>query len=141
LLESLDSAEPRLPQRHDLAWRSSLPPGPGQILEVVPSWEFRRIARAAGDTMRAAAGSGLGERRIRDELLDHVALIVTSEHHRDEVTVRLVQGVVQMGFLGAGDSTPVRIRRSGAWLGAEARFGCVWHRTASGLGRVPQRPG
>lgn len=137
LLARLEHGESGLPGRHDMAWRSPLPPGPGQVLEAVPSGEFRRIARAAAETMRAAAGRGVGERRLRDELLDHVALVVSGEHHRDEVTVRLVQGVVRMGFLDTEDSAPVRIRRSGGWLGAQARFGCAWHHTERRLDLTP----
>lgn len=133
LLDRLEHGDPTLPGRHDLAWRSPLPPGAGEVLETVPGREFRRIARAAADTMRAAVGRGVGERRLRDELLDHVALVVSDEAHREEVPVRLVQGVVRMGFLGSDDSASVRVRRSGGWLGAEARFGCAWHRTGRGL--------
>jgi len=133
LLNRLEHGDPSLPGRHDLAWRSPLPPGAGDVLEAVPGHEFRRIAQAAADTMRAATGRGVGERRLRDELLDHVALVVSDEAHREEVPVRLVQGVVRMGFLGPDDSTPVRVRRSGGWLGAEARFGCAWRRTGRGL--------
>jgi hypothetical protein len=133
LLDRLERGDPSLPARHDLAWRSPLPPGPGDVLEAVPGREFRRIAQAAADTMRAAAGRGMGERRLRDELLDHVAMVVSGETHREEVPVRLVQAVVRMGFLGADESAPVRVRRSGAWLGAEARFGCAWRRTERSL--------
>lgn len=133
LLDRLEHGNPSLPGRHDLAWRSPLPPGVGDVLETVPGHEFRRIAQAAADTMRAAVGRGVGERRLRDELLDHVALVVSDEVHREEVPVRLVQGVVRMGFLGSDDSAPVRVRRSGGWLGAEARFGCAWRRTGRGL--------
>jgi hypothetical protein len=141
LLTRLERGESGLPARQDLAWRSPLPSDHGQVLEVVPGREFRDIARAAADTMRAAVGRGVGERRLRDELLDHVALVVTRGQQRDEVTVRLVQGVVRMGFLGTEDPTPVRIRRSGDWLGAEARFGCAWHRTGRGLTLTLRRPG
>lgn len=156
LLAVLERGETELPARHDLAWRSALPPDPGEVLEEVPTRELRRIADAAAATIRSATGraeapsSGsdapsesappvVGERRLRDELLDHVALIVTHGDRRDEIPVRLVQGVVRMGFLGPDDTAPVRIRRAGDWLAAEATYGTVWYRRPGGLRIAPVR--
>lgn len=134
LLAALERGETALPGRHDVAWRSPLPPEASEVVERVPAAEVRRVALAAAATIRAAVASlGVGERRLRDELLDHVAMIVTHGDRREEVPVRLVQGVVRMGFLGA-DDTSVRVRAAaGGWLGLEATYGCAWRRVAPGL--------
>ncbi|MGH3656767.1 MAG: hypothetical protein ACRDUA_08900 [Micromonosporaceae bacterium] len=136
----LHRGEAALPARHDLAWRSALPPSDGVPLEQVPSGELRRIADAAAATLKAATGTGVGERRLRDELLDHVALIVTHGDARHEIPVRLVQGVVRMGFLGPDDRTAVQIRHVTGWLGAEARYGTAWLRRPGGFSLTPTPP-
>lgn len=144
LLAGLERGEVGLPTRHDLAWRAPLPPGPGEVVETVPAREFRRIAQAAAQTLRAATGRGVGERRLRDELLSHTALVVTQGTTRHEVPLRLVQGAVRMGFLGPeddSDDATVRIRHARGWLGADARFGCAWYRAAATLGLQPASAG
>src|SRR6266508_1910237 len=80
-----------------------------------------------------------GERSLRDELLDHVALVVTHGDHRAEVPVRLVQALARMDFLGADDAAPVRIRRAPGWLGTEGRYGAAWYRTGDALRLSPRR--
>ena len=131
LLAALEGGRTSLPRRRDAEWRFALPPHAGRVLDEVPSGELRRISAAAAETLRAASGRGVGERRLRDELLDHVAMIVTAAADRAEVPVRLVQGVVRMGFLDRDDATPVRIRLAAGWVGAEATFGTAWWRPAS----------
>jgi hypothetical protein len=139
LLRGLERGERSLPGRHDLAWRSPLPPSAAEVLEDVPAGEFRRIAQAAASTLRAAGGRGVGERRLRDELLDHVALVVTHGDHRAEVPVRLVQALARMDFLGADDAAAVRIRRAPGWLGTEGWYGAAWYRTGDALRLSPRR--
>ena len=137
LLAVVERGEWALPPRHDLAWRAPLPPAAGEVLEHVPTAEFRRIAQAAASTLRAAVGRGVGERRLRDELLDHVALVVTRGERREEVPVRLVQGLARMGFLGPDDAAPERIRSASGWLGAEATYGTGWLRASTALSLRP----
>src|SRR5690606_19068819 len=102
---------------------------------------------AAADTLRqvTAAGVGgrpVGVRTVRDALLDHLAVVVEAPAGRIGVPLRVVQAVVRMGFLGDGDD-PVRVRRSGRWVGLAARFGTAWLPPTDPLTLrpVPRRPG
>lgn len=139
LLAGLERGETSLPQRYDTAWRAPLPPGGGEPLESVPTGELRRITRAAAQTVRDAGARGVGERRLRDELLDHTAVIVTVGDRQEEVPVRLVVALARMGFLDADDAAPVTIRGARGWLGAEARYGTAWYRTSTTLRVSPVR--
>jgi hypothetical protein len=103
----LQALEGELPGRHDAAWRWPLPSDAGRIVERIPVAEVRRLGAAAESTLRAAVtggvrGRAVGERVLRDALLDHVPVVViTDDGARVEVPQRLVQAVVRMGFLGA----------------------------------------
>jgi hypothetical protein len=144
LLDTLrDDTRPAPPAR-DAAWRWPLPPGLGRAVEVVPAVEVTRVAQAASRTLREASTQGIGgravgERVVRDTLLDHVPIIVTgSDGERVEVPQRLVQAVVRMGFLGQeaarsvtfGDDS-VTVRRSSSWIGLDASYGSAWYRPIS----------
>ncbi|MGH3713869.1 MAG: hypothetical protein ACRDT4_10480 [Micromonosporaceae bacterium] len=139
LLAVLERGERALPPRHDAAWRTPLPPDGGEPLETVPTGEIRRITRAAAQTVRDAGAAGVGERRLRDELLDHSALIITVGSRREELPLRLVVALARMGFLGPDDTAAVTIRAAGSWFGAEARYGTAWYRPASTLRISPVR--
>jgi hypothetical protein len=140
-----------VPQRRDQAWRWPLPPpGGGRAVETLRSTEIARIAAAASEALRTAAAEGVGgravgERVIRDALLDHVSIVVTAaDGTRVEVPQRLVQAVVRMGFLGParwnlstardtkGESL-VTVRISGSWIGLAASYGSAWFRPISQL--------
>ncbi len=164
LLDAFDTGSPGLPQRYDAQWRWPLPPEPGSVLERIPAAEVHRLAAAAAGTLRVAStvgvhGRGAGERIVRDALLDHVAIVVTTDAgQRVEVPQRLVQAVARMGFLGtagvpgAVSGNPaepvdgagwVEVRGTGAWVGLAAAYGTAWHRAAGPLlVRLsgPQRP-
>ena len=74
----------------------------------------------------------MGERVLRDALLDHVPVVVTGpDGERIEVSQRLVQAVVRMGF--AGSDAAVEVRVAGAWVGLAAGFGTAWYRPADAL--------
>ena len=141
LLDNLDAAGS--PRRRDEAWHWPLPPSRGRVVESIPAAELARIAEAASSTLRAVIGEGIGgrpvgERAVRDALLDHVAIVVTGEEgDRVEVPQRLVQAVVRMGFLGrpvvtSGDGT-VAVRVAQAWIGLAAPYGSGWYRPTSPL--------
>jgi hypothetical protein len=137
-----DSAE--LPAPVDVAWRWPLPPGPGVAVEALPAAEVRRVAAAAAEAVRAALGptapvglAGVGNRRIRDAMLDHVPIVVESGPQRFEISQRLVQGLARMGFLG---DDPVTVRSIGGWLGLSARHGTCWYRTIGGTVAVRIAP-
>jgi hypothetical protein len=150
LLSALSVGDDRLPPRRDADWRWALPTSQGQVVETVGAAELVDIARAAAGTLRTAATARrVGERMVRDALLDHVAIVVTAAAPgavagsgaggapasgaavpgRVEVPQRLVQAVVRMGFLGTGKGAadePVQVRIAGRWVGLAAPYGTAW---------------
>ncbi|MFJ6198689.1 hypothetical protein [Micromonospora sp. NPDC092111] len=153
LLARLESADTTLPPRRDDRWRWPLPPAGSRPVEVLPAAELRRIAEAAAGTLRTAAtegvaGRAVGQRVLRDALLDHVAVTVTPDDapaEPVEVTQRLVQGLVRMGFLGpAGPGSAiappaVQVRVAGRWVGLVGPYGAAWSRKVSELAIRPTR--
>jgi hypothetical protein len=141
---ALLAASGELPPRQDPRWRWPLPPGVGQVLEELPGQSLRDIAAAAAGTLREVTAAGLqgrpvGVRMLREALLDHVAIVVDCPSGRIDVPQRLVQAVLQMGFLGSRDAAeqPVRVRRAGRWTGLAARYGTAWLPPPAGLGLRP----
>ncbi|WP_436837635.1 hypothetical protein [Micromonospora rifamycinica] len=150
LLTRLASADPALPPARDDRWRWPLPPAASRPVEVLPAAELRRIAEAAAGTLRTAAAEGVrgravGQRVLRDALLDHVAVTVTPDvgpTEPVEITQRLVQGLVRMGFLGpaeAGGAGEVQVRVAGRWVGLVGPYGAAWSRKVSDLAIRPAR--
>lgn len=139
LLSEVERGGAGWPTRRDAAWRWPLPPPAGRVVETMPAAELRRIATAAAGTLREAATQGVAgrpvaERAVRDALLDHVAIVVTTGGSRVEVPQRLVQGVARMGFLGRSDATgesTVRVHVAGRWIGLAAPYGAAWLLPAS----------
>lgn len=147
LLASLEDPAAARPRRRDEAWRWPLPPSGGQAVERVPAGEVDRVARAASRTLREASTQGLGgravgERVMRDALLDHIPIIVTGYHgDRVDVPQRMVQAIVRMGFLGHASADPsgsvtfgdnlVTVRRASGWIGLDASYGSAWYRPGS----------
>jgi hypothetical protein len=131
------------PRRRDEAWHWPLPSSRGRVVETIPAAELARVAEAASSTLRTAVGEGVGgrpvgERAVRDALLDHVPVVVTSEEgDRVEVPQRLVQAIVRMGFLGRSAVTlsdsSVTVRVAQAWVGLAAPYGSSWYRPSSPL--------
>lgn len=141
LLTELGRGGDALPSRRDQQWRWPLPPPGARVVESVPAAEVHRIAAAAAGTLRTAStegvgGRAVGQRALRDALLDHVAILVTDGESRVEVPQRLIQAVVRMGFLGrsgpaAGEVVPVyvgevRVQAIGRWIGLAAPYGVAW---------------
>jgi hypothetical protein len=155
LLAELGRAGAALPARRDADWRWPLPGAPGRVVETMAGAELRRIAAAAAGTLRTAAehgvaGRAVGQRVLRDALLDHVAVVVTEQPAAEpgtpsagagiEVSQRLVQAVVRMGFLGPGepgDDDWVQVRVAGRWVGLSAPFGTAWSLKVSQLALRP----
>jgi hypothetical protein len=135
-------ADPARLGRRDTEWRWALPPGRGNEIERIPAVELIRVAAAASHTIRQAVtegvnGRAVGERMLRDALLDHVAITVDgSGGERVDIPVRVVQGVVRMGFLGqvaSGSKATVgeafvTVRLATGWTGVDASYGSVWYR-------------
>lgn len=148
LLETLGSGDP-LPARRDADWRMALPPSTGVAVERVAAADLQRIAVAAAGTLREAStqgvgGRAVGQRALRDALLDHVAIVATPPAGGSiEVPQRLVQAVVKMGFLGNTDADAdalVDIRTAGRWVGLSAPYGVAWLPPVSQFAVTPTTP-
>jgi len=158
LLAELARGGAALPRRRDADWRWPLPPNPGAVVERIAGADLRRVAEAAAGTLRTAAvagvaGRAVGQRALRDALLDHVAVVVTVPpadrpaesliaDGRIEISQRLVQGIVRMGFLGpagSSDMDTVQVRTVGRWVGLAAPFGVAWLQKTSQLAIWPVR--
>ncbi|MEU8235125.1 hypothetical protein AB0C12_36505 [Actinoplanes sp. NPDC048967] len=134
LLAALATQSPELPTRRDADWRWPLPPARSTAVEAVAAAELSRLAEAAAGTLRAVTAGGLagravGQRAVRDALLDHVALVVTRPDGEPvEVSQRLVQAVTRMGFLGPTDkqTSAARVCVAGRWVGLSAPYGVAW---------------
>lgn len=118
--------------RLDASWGTPLPASAGRVRETINNSVVLEIAAAAATTLRAVGAGALGERAIgeravRDALLDHVPIVVESDGERIEVSQRLIQAVVRMGFLSS-DSGAVRIQTVGSWVGVSAAYGVAWRR-------------
>ncbi|MFY1703900.1 hypothetical protein ACN28G_19555 [Micromonospora sp. WMMA1923] len=144
LLAVLDGDGATLPGRRDAQWRWPLPPPASRPVETVPVAEVRRIAAAAAGALRSAAehgvaGRAVGQRAVRDALLDHVPVLVSpddSTAERVEVNQRLIQAVVRMGFLGRADAdapTDVGVRVAGRWVALVGPFGAAWSQKVADL--------
>lgn len=137
------------PARKDAQWRWALPPAGAQVVEELPAAQVRALGAAAAAAVRSAASGGLGgralgERAVRDALLDHVPIVVEitvgdATGTRIPVPQRLVQALVQMGFMGgrsadAAVTDPVvRVLVSGGFVGLAGQYGVAWHRQFSRL--------
>ena len=129
--------------RRDADWRWPLPSGEGRTVETIPVAEVVGLAEAAARTVRTAStqgvgGRAVGERALRDALLDHVAIVVTTtDAERVEVPQRLIQGLVRMGLQGVtGDTVgdgQVTVRLAMGWIGLSSRYGSAWYRPISPL--------
>ncbi|GAA2530549.1 hypothetical protein [Pilimelia columellifera] len=124
--------------RRDADWRWTLPPTDAVLVDQVPVDAVRRIADAAASAMREARARGsVGDRKLRDALLDHVAVTVQPDSSAGmgiepvELSQRLIQAIVRMGFLGGSDGEPgatVRVRVAGQWVELAAAYGSAWIR-------------
>jgi hypothetical protein len=130
LLDGMTAGRPRLPERRDAQWRWPLPASAGEPVESVPAAELVRLGAAAASTMRSGAGrvraGRVGERMLRDAILDHVAIEVRSGDIRVEVRQGLVQALLRMGFVTEGMQGSVTVRTLSDWVGLEAGAGQVW---------------
>jgi hypothetical protein len=145
LLAVLARGDAELPPRRDSLWRWPLPASGGRAVEAVASAELARLASAAAGTLRQVTAGGLagravGQRAVRDALLDHVALVVTpAAGDPIEVPQRLIQAVSRMGFLGRPDvdEGTARVCVSGRWVGISAPYGVAWLQNVQKLTVIP----
>ncbi|MDN3238592.1 hypothetical protein [Glycomyces tritici] len=106
-------------------WRGRLPRQPWTAVEAVPAADIADIDRKAAQALRERRGQGIGDRRLRDAMLDHVTLRVEHDGQIYPVELRLVAGLCRMGFLG---DEPVRVVKAGRRIGLAATYGTVWDR-------------
>lgn len=137
LLSVLRRGGDELPARRDASWRWPLPSA-GRVVEAIAAEDLLRIDAAAAGTLRAVATrQRVGERVLRDALLDHVAIVVTGgDAGRVDVSQRLVQAVLRMGFLGPGAGQaiePVRVCVAPHWTGLAAPYGIAWLRRVNNV--------
>lgn len=138
LLRSLTEGDGSLPPSRDADWRWATPPGAGRAVEVLPAAEVRRVGTAAAETLRAFRGR-VGERVLRDALLDHVPIVVTADNeqalpagpapvpgHVIEIRQGLVQAMLRMAFMGTNEAARVTVCIAGTWVGLAADFGTTW---------------
>jgi hypothetical protein len=145
LLAVLAGGGETLPERRDVLWRWALPPAASQAVESVTGAELGQLASAAAGTLReistgGMSGRSVGQRAVRDALLDHVALVVTPETGGPvQVSQRLVQAVARMGFLGPQGSelAEARVRVAGSWVGISAPYGVAWRQSVHKLTVMP----
>jgi hypothetical protein len=141
LLAELTGGTDKLPARRDSDWRWALPPGGGETVETIPADAVRRLGVAAERTLREATSGGLaagrvvGDRVLRDALLDHVPIVVETPSTVEPIPVpqRLVQAVVRMGFLPKTAEPAVRVLVVGRYVGLAAQYGIAWHSRTAGL--------
>ena len=140
--ELLTCLDGDLPTLRDSEWHWSIPGGPGTVVERIPGADIRRVGAAAADTLRTAAAEGVGGRAVgsrvlRDALLDHVPIDVTTPSgERVDIPQRLVQAVVRMGFTMSDRAAArdfVDVRKLGPWTALACAYGSAWHRAAKTL--------
>lgn len=141
LLSVLRQGGDELPARRDASWRWPLPSS-GRVVEAIAAEDLVRIDAAAAGTLRSVATRRrVGERALRDALLDHVAIVVTEgDAGRVDVPQRLVQAVLRMGFLGAGAGQAiesVRVCVAPHWTGLAAPYGVAWLRRVNDVALLP----
>ncbi len=125
LLERLTAGRDELPAPRDAQWRWALPASAGEAVESVPVADLVRLGGAPGSTLASGAGR-IGERMLRDALLDHVAIEVRTGDRTVEVRQGLVQALLRMGFVTVRMQGTVTVRTLSNWLGLEASTGQVW---------------
>lgn len=129
----------------DDRWRVGLPPPAAPVVETIPAGVLRRLAEAAAATLEETVSQGLngravGSRMLRDALLDHVPIVVTTDDNQKEIRVpqRLVQAIARMGFLG-DDEDPTEVRAAGAWIGICTAQGSAWWQASVAMSLRPHR--
>ncbi|GIH20236.1 hypothetical protein [Rugosimonospora africana] len=133
LLDRLSAGRDDLPGRRDGDWRWPVPAVPGTAVETVPAADLVRLGAAAAATLRSTRGR-VGERVLRDALLDHVAIAVdTGSGAPVEVRQGLVQAVLRMGFVTTEQSGETTIRMARNWVGLAAKYGEAWQQTRANL--------
>ncbi len=132
LLRMLTESDGPLPPPRDADWRWPLPPGEGSAVETLPAATVQRLGTAAAETVRAGRGR-LGDRMLRDAVLDHVAVVVSTGDREVPVRQGMIQAVLRMGFMSTDGHGRITVRIAGGWVGLAAEHGSVWLQIAPSL--------
>jgi hypothetical protein len=132
LLSALTEGDRQLPPARDRDWRWALPPGEGTAVETLPAATVERLGVAAADALRARRGR-VGDRMLRDALLDHVPIVVSTGDERIPIRQGLVQAMLRMAFMSTDGQDQITVRIAGTWVGLAAEHGSVWLQNAPSL--------
>ncbi|GAA5182778.1 hypothetical protein GCM10023322_20440 [Rugosimonospora acidiphila] len=133
LLERMSAGRVDLPARRDHDWRWPVPPTSGEVVESVPVAELLRLGQAAAETLRSTRGR-VGERVLRDALLEHVAIAVeAADGAAVEVRQGVVQAVLRMGLVTTDGDGVATVRTVGNWVGLATAHGEGWQQTGANL--------
>lgn len=132
LLRALTDGDGSLPPARDRDWRWPLPPGAGSAVETLPAATVQRLGAAAAEAVRAGRGR-LGDRMLRNALLDHVAVVVSTGDEEIRVRQSMIQAVLRMGFMSTDGDGQLTVRIAGRWVGLAAEHGSAWLQIAPSL--------
>jgi len=132
LLRVLTDGDGSLPPARDPDWRWPLPPGAGTAVETLPAATVQRLGAAAAEAVRAGRGR-VGDRMLRDALLDHVAIVISTGDEEIPVRQSMIQAVLRMGFMSTDGHGQITVRIGGKWVGLAAEHGSVWLQTTPSL--------
>jgi len=63
---------------------------------------------------------------LRDAVLDHVAVVVSTGDAEIPVRQSMIQAVLRMGFMSTDGHGQITVRIAGKWVGLAAEHGSVW---------------
>ncbi len=132
LLRSVTDGDGELPPARDHEWRWALPPGAGRAVETLPEEAVLRLGAAAAETVRAGRGR-VGDRMLRDAVLDHIAVVVSTGDEEVPVRQGMIQAMLRMAFINTDGHGEITVRIAGRWVGLAAEHGSVWLQNAPSL--------
>jgi hypothetical protein len=132
LLSALTEGDRQFPSARDRDWRWALPPGEGRPVELVPATTVQRLGTAAAEALAARRGR-VGDRMLRDALLDHVPIVVSAGDERIPVRQGLIQAMLRMAFMNTDGQDQITVRIAGKWVGLAAEHGSVWLQNSASL--------
>lgn len=109
--------------RYDSQWRAALPNSRGEVIETIPTHLIEEALQQATEALEARRGGSVGDRRLRDALLDHETLHIQKGDLEYKVQLRLLIAAARMGFIGDDE---VWVRLSGRRIGLEGTHGIIW---------------
>src|SRR5436190_157125 len=103
-----------------------------RLTRLDPGTVVRLRGAAAAETVRAGRGR-LGDRMLRDAVLDHVAVVVSTGDAEIPIRQGMIQAVLRMGFMSTDGHGQITVRIAGKWAGLAAEHGSVWQQIVPSL--------